>query len=98
LAVEWGGQVFDIDDEPVSFAVVTSLSSVCKLLDVELVTDRDPDVSGYWGRTGHYSPVAGCSFRVGHDALFVDHDRRGVTQGHRDRDIGAARSHRDDSG
>jgi hypothetical protein len=58
LAVEWGGQVFDIDDEPVSFAVVTSLSSVCKLLDVELVTDRDPDVSGYWGRTGHYSPVA----------------------------------------
>lgn len=58
LAVEWGGQVFEFDGAAATFAVATSLSSVCKLLDVELVSDLDRDVSGYWGRTGHYSVAA----------------------------------------
>jgi hypothetical protein len=55
LAVEWGGQVFEEGGRRSAFAVATSLSNVCKLLDVELVTDRSRGVSGYWGRTGHYS-------------------------------------------
>lgn len=55
LAVEWGGQIFDLDGSPTPFAVATSLSSVCRLMDVELVSDLDRDVAGYWGRTGHYS-------------------------------------------
>jgi hypothetical protein len=58
LAVEWGGQVFVEDGRRSAFAVATSLSNVCKLLDVELVSDRSRGVSGYWGRTGHYSIAA----------------------------------------
>jgi len=58
LALEWGGQVFDEAGRRSVFAVATSLSNVCKLLDVELVTDVSRGVSGYWGRTGHYSIAA----------------------------------------
>lgn len=58
LALEWGGQVFDEAGRRSAFAVATSLSNVCKLLDVELVTDQARGVSGYWGRTGHYSIAA----------------------------------------
>jgi len=56
LAIQWGGQTLvDGSAERVNFALATSLSNVCKLLDVELVTDHNTGVSGYWGRTGHYS-------------------------------------------
>ena len=58
LAVQWGGQIFDEGGVRSTFAVATSLSNVCKLLDVELVTDQSRGVSGYWGRTGHYSIAA----------------------------------------
>ncbi|WP_375414238.1 hypothetical protein [uncultured Bradyrhizobium sp.] len=58
LAIEWGGQVFGDGKERSNFAVATSLSNVCKLLDVELVTDLDRGVQGYWGRVGHYSIAA----------------------------------------
>jgi hypothetical protein len=58
LAVEWGGQVFQTGANRSAFAVATSLSNVCKLLDVELVTDLDRGVQGYWGRVGHYSIAA----------------------------------------
>jgi hypothetical protein len=62
LAIEWGGQVFEDRKERSNFAVATSLSNVCKILDVELVTDLDRGVQGYWGRVGHYSIAA---FAVG---------------------------------
>ena len=55
FAVEWGGQVLGDETRHATFAVATSLSNVCHLLDVELVTDLNRQVSGYWGRTGHYS-------------------------------------------
>ena len=55
LAIEWGGQVFDEAGKRSAFAVATALSNVCRLLDVELVSDQSRGVSGYWGRTGHYS-------------------------------------------
>lgn len=55
LAVEWGGQSFGDRTRRSNFAVATSLSNVCKILDVELVTDLDRGVQGYWGRVGHYS-------------------------------------------
>lgn len=54
LAVEWGGQIFTDGETKASFALATSLANVCRLLDVELLTDVDRGVSGYWGRTGHY--------------------------------------------
>jgi hypothetical protein len=65
LGVEWGGQVFDDGGRRSAFAVATSLSNVCKLLDVELVTDLSRGVSGYWGRTGHYSIAAFATGLVG---------------------------------
>ena len=58
LAMEWGGQVIGDGATTQRFAVATSLSSICRLLDVELVTDVGRGVSGYWGRTGHYSIAA----------------------------------------
>jgi hypothetical protein len=58
LAVEWGGEVLASGSKRSTFAIATSLSTTCRLLDVELVTDVGRDVSGYWGRTGHYSIAA----------------------------------------
>lgn len=59
LAMQWGGQLLGADDGSESrFAVATSLSTVCRLLNVELVTDLSRGVQGYWGRVGHYSIAA----------------------------------------
>src|SRR5262249_28309936 len=55
LAVEWGAQVFAESGGRSTFSVATSLSNVCKLLDVELVVDGADGVSGTWGAVGHYS-------------------------------------------
>src|SRR6185437_16140547 len=69
LALEWGGQVFDEGGTRSAFAVATGLSNICKLLDVELVTDQSRGVSGYWGRTGHYSIAAFAQRLVGNTRL-----------------------------
>ena len=69
LAVEWGGQVFEEGGRRSAFAVATSLSNVCKLLDVELVTDLSRGVSDYWGRTGHYSIATFATGLVGDQHL-----------------------------
>src|SRR5262249_39312312 len=55
LAVEWGAQVFAESGERSTYSVATSLSNVCKLLDVELVVEGNDGVSGTWGAVGHYS-------------------------------------------
>jgi hypothetical protein len=55
LAVEWGAQVFAESAERSTYSVATSLSNICKLLDVELVVQGDDGVSGTWGAVGHYS-------------------------------------------
>lgn len=55
LAVEWGAQIFAESGERSTYSVATSLSNVCKLLDVELVVQGDDGVSGTWGAVGHYS-------------------------------------------
>jgi hypothetical protein len=58
LAVLWGGQSFELDGKTFNFTVATALSNVCKLLDVDLLTNCNRGVSGYWGRMGHYSIAA----------------------------------------
>ncbi|MHA3019629.1 hypothetical protein ACXPWS_05085 [Mycobacterium sp. BMJ-28] len=58
LAVEWGGQSFADGDATHTFAVASNLSTVCRLLDVQLVNDVSRGVSGFWGRVGHYSIAA----------------------------------------
>jgi len=55
LALEWGAQVFADRGERTAFSVATSLSNVCKLLDVELVVEGADTVSGTWGAVGHYT-------------------------------------------
>jgi hypothetical protein len=55
LAIEWGAQVFAESGERSTYSVATSLSNLCKLLDVELVVDGGDGVSGTWGAVGHYS-------------------------------------------
>ncbi|TPN29155.1 S1/P1 Nuclease [Mesorhizobium sp. B1-1-6] len=55
LAVEWGAQTFADSGKRSSFSVATSLSTVCKILDVELVVENPTGVSGTWGALGHYS-------------------------------------------
>lgn len=55
LAVEWGSQVFAETAERSTYSVATSLSNVCKLLDVELVVEGNDAVVGTWGAVGHYS-------------------------------------------
>lgn len=57
LALEWGGQVFVEGSTPrsLAFALATSLTTVCKSLDVELVLDHNTGVLPYWGQLGHYS-------------------------------------------
>ena len=47
----------------VNFALATALSTVCRLLDVDVVVDHNVAAQPYWGATGHYS-IAG---------LAVDH-------------------------
>lgn len=57
LAVEWGGQAF-LDDTTrctLNFALATSLSTVCNLLDVEPVVGQQDGAQPFWGQTGHYS-------------------------------------------
>jgi hypothetical protein len=55
IAVEWGSQVFATTRERSTYSVATSLSNVCKLLDVELMVEGSEGVSGTWGAVGHYS-------------------------------------------
>ena len=55
VAVEWGAQVFSESAERSTYSVATSLSNICKLLDVELVVEGNDAVVGTWGAVGHYS-------------------------------------------
>lgn len=63
LAIEWGGQVLGDSGRRTVFGIATNLSSACRLLDVELVTNLSRGVSGYWGREGHYT-IANYAIRL----------------------------------
>ena len=54
-ALEWGAQVFADGAERETFSVATSLSNVCKLLNVEMLVEGADGVSSTWGAVGHYS-------------------------------------------
>jgi len=57
LAVQWGGQTIVADGatDEFAFALASSLTSVCKALDVELLISHNTGVLPYWGQMGHYS-------------------------------------------
>ena len=57
VAVQWGGHVF-VDDEGKrrqSYALATCLSTVCNLLEVDVIRDWNIGQPDYWGNVGHYT-------------------------------------------
>ena len=62
FGVQWGDQVFS-DPTATSYVLATSLSTICRQLDVELVRDWNLDQIDTWGAIGHFSiaySVAAC--------------------------------------
>ncbi|MFO0899965.1 MAG: hypothetical protein U0836_21240 [Pirellulales bacterium] len=57
FALQWGAQVF-AENVATSYALATSLSTVCNLLDVDLVRDWNLDQVDTWGAIGHFSIAA----------------------------------------
>ena len=57
LAVQWGGHGFSTpgSDRASEFVLATSLSSICKVLGVDVVEDWGTGQSRYWGKVGHYN-------------------------------------------
>jgi hypothetical protein len=59
IALQWGGQgVSTTGGDVYNFALASSLTNVLRLLDVELVVDRNVAAQPFWGKTGHYSLAA----------------------------------------
>lgn len=54
FGVQWGAQVFD-DGKATSFALAASLSTICSILDLDLVRDWNLDQTPTWGSIGHFS-------------------------------------------
>jgi hypothetical protein len=55
MAVQWGGQaLLDADGHQTQFALATTLSQICRALDVDVVRDWGVGLSEYWGKVGHY--------------------------------------------
>jgi hypothetical protein len=56
IAVQWGGELFSGGTGPQqSVALATCLSTVCNLLDVDVIRDWNIGGFEYWGETGHYT-------------------------------------------
>jgi hypothetical protein len=56
IAVQWGGQLFaGAGGMQQSCALATSLTTVCNLLDVDVIRDWNIGGPDYWGETGHYT-------------------------------------------
>jgi hypothetical protein len=56
LALQWGGEVLHTTaDATAPYVLATSLATVCRLLDLDLVWDWQANLFRYWGAVGHYS-------------------------------------------
>ncbi len=85
LAIQWGGEVLlDVAGRSAThFALATSLSQVCRHLDVSVVRDWGTGLSEYWGKVGHYKVAAkACDLvtsRKLRALVMANQDRIGVT-------------------
>jgi hypothetical protein len=65
IAVQWGGHTLVApgrDGGSLQFALATFASTICRVLDVELLRDWNIGHNEYWGRVGHYKiGAAACS-------------------------------------
>ncbi len=56
LAMQWGGERFVVEGEKTSaFALGTFLSTVCRVLEVDLVRTWSLGHDEYWGKIGHFA-------------------------------------------
>ena len=56
LAMQWGGQRIALPDgEKSAFALATFISTVCRVLDVEIVRTWSTGHDEYWGKIGHFA-------------------------------------------
>jgi hypothetical protein len=63
IAIQWGGELLASDSSGRTrpFALASSLASVCRHLEVELVRGWATDHNEYWGKVGHYKiALAAC--------------------------------------
>lgn len=56
LAMQWGGVRLAGEDgePPIQMALATFLSTVCRVLDIDLLNDWNTGHSEYWGKAGHF--------------------------------------------
>jgi hypothetical protein len=56
IAMQWGGHTVlgGADETELQHALATSLTTVCRALDVEVIRDWNIGQREYWGQTGHY--------------------------------------------
>jgi hypothetical protein len=56
IAMQWGGQRIALPSgEKTAFALATFVSTVCRLLDVEIVRTWSTGHDEYWGKIGHFA-------------------------------------------
>lgn len=57
LAVQWGGQAFLENGKTARqpYVLATTLSTICSVLEVDVVSDWNTGLPDYWGAVGHYS-------------------------------------------
>lgn len=56
IALEWGGQgIRGAAGRRFNFTLAANLTSVLRLLSVDLVTEHNVGAQPFWGRTGHYT-------------------------------------------
>ena len=60
IALQWGGHVLSGDNKGTQyrFALATCLSTICRELDIDVISDWNTGHSEYWGKTGHYKIAA----------------------------------------
>lgn len=55
LAMQWGGERFTSGSgRPIQLVLATFLSTICRVLDIDLVTDANLGFSEYWGKIAHF--------------------------------------------
>jgi hypothetical protein len=66
VALQWGGQKLTAgsDAKFTQFALASSLSVICRELEVELVTDWNTEHTQYWGAVGHFKIAQQACFHV----------------------------------
>jgi len=60
IALQWGGNILKGDNHGsgLRFALATCLSTICRELDMDIISKWNVGLSEYWGKTGHYKIAA----------------------------------------